>query len=401
MSTINTTIRDSESGREIDLTISIHCDNVDISAKGYGAIDEWSQLSIAVLDSELRVLVWSDKNEVGEPTHVIEMEPARRDPSDEPKYENHYDCPCGTHWEDESPGVQDDRCPQCGTSCSPTESLDLPEKVDMSAFEPGGPLEPRLVDPPKVKGPSKPGDNPCLEIVLDADTCQLEPPMADPDVLDPDAEIDFSNSANFIRQGGLQGVATGPTGSEPTSRGDEQFCVAVSVVARNPAGETLLGFHERLGGLAFPGGKARRGESLYETAYREFAEETGIVIERPVSNANGEMSDGRMTIIGIEQRTDINLMVYLMATDLTEKESATPLVESEPAKFHDLRWLLDYLGSGKDIAVPCDQRAFHRLTRHKWPMNFGGPKKPLTPIEPMMLGSFLSSSTPVPGAKPI
>lgn len=41
-------------------------------------------------------------------------------------FNNHYDCECGTSWNDTSEGTQDDQCPNCGTSCSPTETTDAP-----------------------------------------------------------------------------------------------------------------------------------------------------------------------------------------------------------------------------------------------------------------------------------
>lgn len=43
----------------------------------------------------------------------------------DPKFENHYDCPCGHHWEDVWSCVCDDRCPKCNKSCSPTTSIDI------------------------------------------------------------------------------------------------------------------------------------------------------------------------------------------------------------------------------------------------------------------------------------
>jgi hypothetical protein len=37
---------------------------------------------------------------------------------------NHYECPCGEEWSDESDCTNDDRCPACRLSCSPVESED-------------------------------------------------------------------------------------------------------------------------------------------------------------------------------------------------------------------------------------------------------------------------------------
>ncbi len=45
------------------------------------------------------------------------------------KFENHYECPCGTTWVDVWDSMCDDRCPSCNTSCSPTESIEVREKV--------------------------------------------------------------------------------------------------------------------------------------------------------------------------------------------------------------------------------------------------------------------------------
>ncbi len=42
-------------------------------------------------------------------------------------YRNFYQCPCGCTWEDEWDCQCDDRCPECNTSCSPSESEELPE----------------------------------------------------------------------------------------------------------------------------------------------------------------------------------------------------------------------------------------------------------------------------------
>lgn len=41
------------------------------------------------------------------------------------KFINHYDCPaCGTHWHDASDCTNDDRCPNCDLSCSPSDTED-------------------------------------------------------------------------------------------------------------------------------------------------------------------------------------------------------------------------------------------------------------------------------------
>lgn len=39
-----------------------------------------------------------------------------------PWFRNHYECPCGTEWSDEWSCTCDDDCPDCGTTCSPSES---------------------------------------------------------------------------------------------------------------------------------------------------------------------------------------------------------------------------------------------------------------------------------------
>jgi hypothetical protein len=40
---------------------------------------------------------------------------------------NKYECPCGCEWEDEWDCTCDDRCPECNTACSPSESEELEE----------------------------------------------------------------------------------------------------------------------------------------------------------------------------------------------------------------------------------------------------------------------------------
>lgn len=40
-------------------------------------------------------------------------------------YRNHYECPCGIEWSDESPYTCNDRCPNCNAECQPSESEDL------------------------------------------------------------------------------------------------------------------------------------------------------------------------------------------------------------------------------------------------------------------------------------
>lgn len=51
------------------------------------------------------------------------------------RFRNSYACPaCGTAWQDESAHTCDDRCPDCNTSCSPSESADiLPGNAPCSA----------------------------------------------------------------------------------------------------------------------------------------------------------------------------------------------------------------------------------------------------------------------------
>lgn len=44
-------------------------------------------------------------------------------------FRNFYDCPCGYHWTDDWSATCDDRCPMCDTSCSPTNSEELDEKI--------------------------------------------------------------------------------------------------------------------------------------------------------------------------------------------------------------------------------------------------------------------------------
>lgn len=41
------------------------------------------------------------------------------------RFSNYYVCPkCKTEWNSEWNCVCDDRCPECDTSCSPSESID-------------------------------------------------------------------------------------------------------------------------------------------------------------------------------------------------------------------------------------------------------------------------------------
>lgn len=44
---------------------------------------------------------------------------------DDPKFENHFTCPCGEQWFDYWSCACDDDCPKCGTTCSPDESTEL------------------------------------------------------------------------------------------------------------------------------------------------------------------------------------------------------------------------------------------------------------------------------------
>ena len=41
-----------------------------------------------------------------------------------PHFINTYKCPCGKTYENLWPAQCDDRCPSCGTTCSPTSSVD-------------------------------------------------------------------------------------------------------------------------------------------------------------------------------------------------------------------------------------------------------------------------------------
>lgn len=61
-------------------------------------------------------IAWSDVDPVDAQDVSDEVEDRR--------FINHYDCPCGTHWSNEDDCTCDDRCPDCRTSCSPTESED-------------------------------------------------------------------------------------------------------------------------------------------------------------------------------------------------------------------------------------------------------------------------------------
>jgi hypothetical protein len=46
-------------------------------------------------------------------------------------FRNFYQCPCGNEWTDTWTATCDDRCGECGTSCSPTESEDVPDEVEL------------------------------------------------------------------------------------------------------------------------------------------------------------------------------------------------------------------------------------------------------------------------------
>lgn len=48
------------------------------------------------------------------------------------RFTNSYDCPCGAHWHETADSMCDDRCPDCNTSCSPTDSE---ENDDWSASD--------------------------------------------------------------------------------------------------------------------------------------------------------------------------------------------------------------------------------------------------------------------------
>lgn len=43
----------------------------------------------------------------------------------ENQYENQYECPCGEVWYDCADSECDDRCPECNTSCSPSNSVEI------------------------------------------------------------------------------------------------------------------------------------------------------------------------------------------------------------------------------------------------------------------------------------
>lgn len=44
-----------------------------------------------------------------------------------PWFANHYDCPCGCTWTDEWDCMCDDDCPECGITCSPSDSDEIGE----------------------------------------------------------------------------------------------------------------------------------------------------------------------------------------------------------------------------------------------------------------------------------
>jgi hypothetical protein len=46
-------------------------------------------------------------------------------PAHEPVFRNVYVCPCGCEWVDFWSSACDDRCPDCDTSCSPAESVEI------------------------------------------------------------------------------------------------------------------------------------------------------------------------------------------------------------------------------------------------------------------------------------
>lgn len=51
------------------------------------------------------------------------------------RFRNHYTCPCGTEWTDEWSASCDDRCPTCGTSCSPDDTEELPQEDGEEEWE--------------------------------------------------------------------------------------------------------------------------------------------------------------------------------------------------------------------------------------------------------------------------
>jgi hypothetical protein len=61
-------------------------------------------------------------------------------------FRNYYRCPCGHEWVDEWSATCDDRCPECGTSCSPTESEDI-SLEDEEQWEPCGDPRPKAFKP--------------------------------------------------------------------------------------------------------------------------------------------------------------------------------------------------------------------------------------------------------------
>ncbi|NLY02642.1 MAG: hypothetical protein GXY83_41715 [Rhodopirellula sp.] len=51
------------------------------------------------------------------------------------RFTNHYQCPCGCSWHDDSPHTNDDRCPRCGTACQPEASEDIEQDVPPDRFK--------------------------------------------------------------------------------------------------------------------------------------------------------------------------------------------------------------------------------------------------------------------------
>jgi hypothetical protein len=51
---------------------------------------------------------------------------------DDNKYTNHYECPCGTSWDDNWSCSCNDRCPECDKEIQPTYSIDneTGERID-------------------------------------------------------------------------------------------------------------------------------------------------------------------------------------------------------------------------------------------------------------------------------
>ena len=83
---IQTVIKDAETGKELPINIDINEQGIFIGAKGYGEKSGNSPFATPIMveydHGELRVIAWSDINSE-DPTHLIDMRKARESNRDE------------------------------------------------------------------------------------------------------------------------------------------------------------------------------------------------------------------------------------------------------------------------------------------------------------------------------